>query len=482
MSNQLLITSIDQLNLVIDEHKIDLLRDVILLDETFHFVCFSSEFYSFFILQIKPSNQMLISEIKKRWRNAEYLLNAAIVRSTAISNFDFTSKESIEHYRFKTVVDADRVQQDWHDFSPLNNPFDHKTRWIMLLKENIIQKVVTEAGYNNRYLETAWRKSGFYQLQSQLHQISPRIGFEFSELLTYEFEKLAKVELADFTQAVRMVYLELIRISNHLKYLYINMLELEDPHYRPIKHLMESVDRLMIKINGQHGLNYTLMFGVVGHKIPIGWFNQCFELVRKIENFFVEMKDTFSSHFQKFNLLDSGYINYDHILHGGFSGPNLRSAGINWDHRINHHRYFYDELDFHAAIGIKSTSFDRLIVRMQEIIYSSQLIEQLTDNMPELTKRDTDFSSSTENHVWQSLREQNIPDNQLIHLSGEGSQGELHIFLKLNSAERKIQLERITTPSFMNFSLVSEIACNQQLEEFQLCYKTLGLCAWERDL
>jgi NADH:ubiquinone oxidoreductase subunit D len=482
MSDFIWVNSDDDLSLKVVEFKIDLLRDVVLLDQFYFFTCFSSQAFLYYTLRIDKTATHQVEWMVSRWRNASYLINYANIRGESSLHDLVQESESIDKYKFKTVVDADRIEQDWYDYSTTSNPFDAKTRWILQLKQNYIQKLIPEVGYNSRGLEKSWRLNSFYNLQSKFYQISPRIGLEFAELLTFEFEKLAKIELGDYTQAIRMVFLELKRISNHLKFLHTNLLLLNDPHCVLIKQLLESIHRLMMKINSQHGIDYSIMFGTLGVSIPTGWFNQCFELVRNIESFFIRMKDSFSSHIQNFKKLHTGFVNYDQILHGGFSGPNLRAAGINWDQRLNHKRYFYDDLGFNTAIGIKSSSFDRIMVRVQEIINSSLVIEQLTDNMPEIAKMDTHFTISKESSIWSLLSDAKVEQDQLLQFVGDGSQGEMHILLKLNLQDRMIQLERLTTPSFMNFSLISEIAVNQDFEEFKTCYASLGLCAWERDL
>ena len=84
----------------------------------------------------------------------------------------------------------------------------------------------------------------------------------------------------------------------------------------------------------------------------------------------------------KQRLVDIGIVTKEDALDWGFSGPMLRGSGIAWDLRKSQPYEIYDQLEFDIPIGKQGDSYDRYLVRMEEMRQSLRIIRQCLNNMP----------------------------------------------------------------------------------------------------
>ena len=81
----------------------------------------------------------------------------------------------------------------------------------------------------------------------------------------------------------------------------------------------------------------------------------------------------------KQRLVDIGIVSPERALQLGFSGPMLRGSGIEWDLRKKQPYEAYDKVDFDIPVGTNGDSYDRYLVRMEEMRQSNRIIKQCVD-------------------------------------------------------------------------------------------------------
>jgi NADH-quinone oxidoreductase subunit D len=74
-----------------------------------------------------------------------------------------------------------------------------------------------------------------------------------------------------------------------------------------------------------------------------------------------------------------GVVSPERALQLGFSGPMLRGSGIEWDLRKKQPYEVYDQLDFDIPVGASGDSYDRYLVRIEEMRQSNRLIRQCVE-------------------------------------------------------------------------------------------------------
>src|SRR5690606_1572665 len=78
-----------------------------------------------------------------------------------------------------------------------------------------------------------------------------------------------------------------------------------------------------------------------------------------------------------------GPISAERALNYGFVGPNLRAAGVDYDVRVHTPYSSYEDFDFTIPVGSKGDSYDRFLVRDQEMKQSYEIIKQAYQKLQE---------------------------------------------------------------------------------------------------
>jgi NADH-quinone oxidoreductase subunit D len=78
-----------------------------------------------------------------------------------------------------------------------------------------------------------------------------------------------------------------------------------------------------------------------------------------------------------------GPISAEKALNYGFTGPNLRAAGVDYDVRAMNPYSSYEDFEFDIPVGTNGDTYDRFIVRNEEIWQSLRIINQALNNLPE---------------------------------------------------------------------------------------------------
>ncbi|MGI4857417.1 MAG: NADH-quinone oxidoreductase subunit D [Janthinobacterium lividum] len=81
----------------------------------------------------------------------------------------------------------------------------------------------------------------------------------------------------------------------------------------------------------------------------------------------------------KQRLVGIGVVSPERALQMGFSGAMLRGSGIEWDLRKKQPYEVYDKMDFDIAVGVNGDSYDRYLVRIEEMRQSNRIIRQCVD-------------------------------------------------------------------------------------------------------
>jgi NADH-quinone oxidoreductase subunit D len=74
-----------------------------------------------------------------------------------------------------------------------------------------------------------------------------------------------------------------------------------------------------------------------------------------------------------------GVVSPEQALQLGFTGPMLRGSGVAWDLRKKQPYAVYDRLDFDIPVGVTGDSYDRYLVRIEEMRQSNHIIRQCID-------------------------------------------------------------------------------------------------------
>src|SRR5438132_685238 len=77
-----------------------------------------------------------------------------------------------------------------------------------------------------------------------------------------------------------------------------------------------------------------------------------------------------------------GVISGDEAIDWGFTGPCLRACGVNYDVRKAHPYSVYDRMDFEIPLGSRGDTYDRYVLRLEEIRQSHRIVLQCLHQLP----------------------------------------------------------------------------------------------------
>ncbi|HQW19783.1 MAG TPA: NADH-quinone oxidoreductase subunit D [Rhodocyclaceae bacterium] len=81
----------------------------------------------------------------------------------------------------------------------------------------------------------------------------------------------------------------------------------------------------------------------------------------------------------KQRLVGVGVVSPERALQLGFTGPMLRGSGVEWDLRRKQPYEVYEHLEFDIPVGVEGDSYDRYLVRMEEMRQSNRIVRQCVD-------------------------------------------------------------------------------------------------------
>lgn len=185
-------------------------------------------------------------------------------------------------------------------------------------------------------------------------------------------------------------------------------------------------------------------------------------------------------------------ISADRALEYGFTGPNLRAAGVDFDVRTSNPYMYYDQVDFDVPVGDDGSVYDRFLVRIEEMRQSMRIIDQLIDNIPEgpyhaelphiyLPEKSKVYSSMEDliYHFKLVMHGIQVPAGTHYY-STEAANGELG-FTIVSKGEKSPWRVHVRRPCFWVYQSFNELVSGGLLADAVACMSSLNVIAGELD-
>jgi NADH dehydrogenase I D subunit len=197
-------------------------------------------------------------------------------------------------------------------------------------------------------------------------------------------ECLLNLDVPLRAQYIRVIFLEITRILNHL--LAVGCHVMDVGAITPFLWCFEEREKLMEfyeRISGARMHANLIRPGGVNYDLPLGFINDldlfCNQFLIRLD----EIEDLLNSNRIWFNRVNNiGIISKEDSLNLGFSGVMLRGSGIYWDLRKNFPYEIYNDLNFAIPLGSKGDCYDRYLVRLEEMRQSILIILQAIYKLP----------------------------------------------------------------------------------------------------
>lgn len=247
-------------------------------------------------------------------------------------------------------------------------------RLILTLDGEKITSCEPDVGYLHRGMEKMAEKLSYMQYLPMVDRIDYLAGFFYSELLCRIVEQAYEVELSDKIRAIRILLLELNRISSHLLWIGAFLMDLgaTSPFFYAFRE-REMILRFFEKLTGQRMMYNYFTFG--GVRRDINYLDDVEEILNilpeKLEDYkkLISENPIFIQRTEKKGILDSKTA-----LDYAITGVNLRSSGFCLDTRLQDN--LYKGFDIGIVIKEEKDSLARYQARIDEIKESMSIIKQ----------------------------------------------------------------------------------------------------------
>ena len=196
----------------------------------------------------------------------------------------------------------------------------------------------------------------------------------------------------------------------------------------------------------------------------------------------------------KQRLVGVGVVDPERAKALGFTGPMLRGSGVEWDLRRMQPYEVYDLIDFDIPIGRNGDSYDRYLVRVEEMRQSNRIIRQcvewlrnnpgpvIVDNHKVAPPSRVDMKSNMEEliHHFKLFTEgMHVPEGE-AYAAVEHPKGEFGIYLVSDGANKPYRL-KIRAPGFAHLQAMDEMARGHMLADVTTLMGTLDIVFGEID-
>src|SRR5665213_2848006 len=247
-------------------------------------------------------------------------------------------------------------------------------------------------GYIHRAFEKIAERRPLYQITP----LTDRLNYCSSPINNMGWhltcEKLLGVKTPKRVDYLRIIIMELARISDHL--ICNSIVGVDSGAYTGFLYVMQYRELIYEIYEEVCGSRLTTNIG------RIGGFERNFtnEAFTKLEKFIKEwpvVLAEFESLFTRNRIfmdrtIGVGPISADRALNYGFTGPNLRAAGVDYDVRIQAPYSSYEDFDFTIPVGSTGDSYDRFLVRNEEMRQSLKLIKDAYNKVQEFKGADAE--------------------------------------------------------------------------------------------
>ncbi len=197
-------------------------------------------------------------------------------------------------------------------------------------------------------------------------------------------EKLADIDVPERAMYLRVISAELQRISSHLVATGFLLNEL-GAFATPLIYCFRERERILDMFEMLCGARITVSYmrpGGVLQDAPEDIWPRLDEYVNIMPGYIDELEGLITENeIVLARTRDVGIISAERAIAGSLTGPVLRSTGVEWDLRKAEPHEVYDRVEFDVPIGSVGDTFDRYLVRVQEMRQSVRIIKQCVEQI-----------------------------------------------------------------------------------------------------
>jgi NADH-quinone oxidoreductase subunit D len=355
-------------------------------------------------------------------------------------------------------------------------------------------------GYIHRAFEKIAERRPLYQITP----LTDRLNYCSSPINNMGWhltcEKLLGIKTPKRVDYLRIIIMELARISDHL--ICNSIVGVDTGAYTGFLYVMQYRELIYEIYEEICGSRLTTNIGRIGG-FERNFTPKAFEKLEKFLEEYPKVLAEFNKLFKRNRIfmertIGVGPISAERALNYGFTGPNLRASGVDYDVRVHTPYSSYEDLEFTVPVGSTGDCYDRFLVRDQEMWQSISIIRQAYQKVQEFKGADAeiyhadvpeyylppkqDVYTKMEALIWHFkiiMGEIDIPPGE-VYMSVEGGNGELGFYLISDGGRSPYRLH-FRRPCFVYYQAYEELVKGSMLSDAIITMSSLNLIAGEMD-
>jgi NADH-quinone oxidoreductase subunit D len=318
------------------------------------------------------------------------------------------------------------------------------------------------------YLHRGCEKLGECRSYPQVVVYTDRMDYvaAFAGNLTYieAVERLCAIEPPPRARYMRVILAELQRIASHLVWLATHALDIGAMSV--FLYCFREREMALDLFESYCGARLTLNAVRIGGQLndfPEGWEEECRTFCDHLPGAIAEYEALLTKNrIWMDRTRGVGVISAEDAVAWAFSGPALRASGVAYDVRKAMPYAAYEELEFDVPVGEFGDTYDRYLVRLEEMRQSRRLILQAFDKMPE---------GDVRAKVPKRLKP---PAGGEVYHVNEGPRGELGVYLVSDGSDTAWRC-RFRSPCFVNLQALPDLSRGHLVADIVALIGTLDI-------
>lgn len=326
-------------------------------------------------------------------------------------------------------------------------------RFRVALEGEIVKKVDVNCGYIHRGIEKLCEGLTYPQtlaLTDRLDYLSAHMN---RHALCLCIENAMGIEVPERAKYIRTIMDELTRVASHLLFWSTFCMDLGalTAFFYGFRDREKILDIFEETCGGRLIQNYNCIGGVMADIHP--------NMVRRVKDFIKYLPPMLREYHGVFTgnviarqrMQDIGILSLQDAISYGVTGPSGRASGWKCDIRKLHPYGVYDKVDFKEITYEKGDVFNRYMVRLEEIVESLHILEQLVDNIPE-----GDYAVKTKPVI-------KLPEGQ-FYTGVEAARGEFGVYIESHGDKYPYRL-KFRSPGLPLISIVDLLASHNKIAD-----------------
>jgi NADH-quinone oxidoreductase subunit D len=407
------------------------------------------------------------------------------------------------------------------NFGPQHPAAHGVLRLVLELDGEVIQRADPHIGLLHRATEKLAEHKTFIQSVPYMDRLDYVSMMVNEHAYVMAIEKLLGIEVPERAQYIRVMFDEITRVLNHLLWLGAHALDVgamtvflyafrerEDlmdvyeavsgarmhaAYYRPGGVYRDLPDS-MPQYQAQHTRSARTLAAMNANR-----HGSLLDFIEDFTERFPKCVDDYETlltenRIWKQRTVGIGVVPPERALALGYTGPMLRGSGVAWDLRKKQPYEVYDQLDFDVVVGVNGDTYDRYLVRVEEMRQSNRIIKQCVDWL----RRNPGPVISDSHKVAPPSREQmksnmeelihhfklftegmHVPEGE-AYAGVEGPKGEFGVYFISDGANKPYRM-KLRSPAFTHLSAMDEMARGHMLADAVAVISTLDIVFGEID-